>query len=460
MLIKISMKKTFSFLLICLFSFTLFAQQQQTHPTAKYVILISVDGLRPDFYLDASWPTPNMQSLKSKGAYAQGVRGIFPTVTYPSHTTIITGAYPARHGIYDNEMFSNDTGATKVWYRQAKYIKVPTLWDAVKKAGLTSACISWPVSVGAPVDYNFPEDWVDDNQGTQKINAGVKPAGLYEEIEQKVTGKLKYENMNMRYLTIDENLSRIAAYLIKTYKPNFTTLHIVCVDHAEHTYGRAGEGVQKAIASADHAISNILEAVDAAGIKDSTAIIITGDHGFVDTHSAIYPNVWLSRNGLIKKVNGKTEWKAWFAGGDGSGSAFLHLKDKSDIKTLEKVKSILNNLPAPTQRLFRVVEKPELEKVGANPDAVLAIAAAQGIMVRSALEGDDIRPAKGGTHGYFPDFHEIQTGFIANGAGITPGVVIPVMGLEDIAPVIAQLLGLDFTAPDGMLLPGIINIKQ
>jgi hypothetical protein len=157
----------------------------------------------------------------------------------------------------------------------------------------------------------------------------------------------------------------------------------------------------------------------------------------------------------MKKVNGKTEWKAWFSGGNFSGSTFLHLKDKSDTQTLEKVKAIVKNLPPAMQKLFRVVEKPELVKVGANPDAFLALAAVQGIAIGTAMDGDDIRSAKGGTHGYFPDFKEIQTGFVASGAGINQGAVIPIMGLEDIAPVITKLLGISFNAPDGMLLPGI-----
>src|ERR1700709_678443 len=113
------MKKIIGLLFFCSLNLSVFAQQTAT-PLAKYVILVSIDGLRPDFYMDTDWPTPNLQFLKAHGVYAQGVRGIFPTVTYPSHTTIITGAYPAKHGVVDNEIFSADTGATSVWYRQAK----------------------------------------------------------------------------------------------------------------------------------------------------------------------------------------------------------------------------------------------------------------------------------------------------------------------------------------------------
>ncbi|MFY0255198.1 alkaline phosphatase family protein [Chitinophaga sp. 30R24] len=421
---------------------------------SKYVVLISIDGLRPEFYLDPAWPAPNLRFLKNGGAYAEGVRGVFPTLTYPSHTTIITGAMPARHGIYYNTMFS-DFGSTNTWYREEKFIQTPTLWDAVHEVGMTSACVSWPVSVGAPVDYNVPESWENDRNGTVSINPNVAPAGLFEEIQQNATGKLSYSQMNLNNLAIDENLSRMAAYLLKKYKPNFTTLHIVCVDHAEHNTGRNGEEVKKALASADHAVSNILEAIQAAGIADSTTIIITGDHGFSDIHTSIAPNVLLAQHGLIPAGRDKDGWKAMFH--SAGGAAFLHLKNKNDNKTLAKVQAILDSVPAAVKRMYRIVGRKELDSIGADPHAVLAIAAIEGVSISGSATGDLVKPGHGGTHGFFPDFAHIETGFIAYGAGISQGTVIPKMGLEDIAPVITKLLGLPFTAPDGVLLPGILK---
>lgn len=421
---------------------------------SKYVVLISIDGLRPDFYLESSWPTPNLRFMKENGVYAEGVRGVFPTVTYPSHTTIITGAMPAKHGIYYNTIFS-DSGSTNTWFREEKLIKTETLWDAVHQAGLTSACLSWPVSVGAPVDYNVPESWENDRNGTVSINPNVSPAGLFEEIQQQATGKLSYSQMNLNNLAIDENLSRMASYLLKKYKPNFTTVHIVCVDHAEHGTGRSGVEVDKALASADHAVSNILEAVQAAGIADSTTIIVTGDHGFVDINTSFSPNVLLAKNGLLGTGKDGKTWKAMFH--SSGGSAFLHLKDKKDLKTLARVQAIIDSLPASVRKLFRVVDRREMDLIGADPNAALALAAVEGVSMGGSSAGDLVRAGRGGTHGFFPDFKHIQTGFIAYGAGINSGTVVPEMGLEDIAPVISRLLGLSFEAPDGILRPGILK---
>jgi predicted AlkP superfamily pyrophosphatase or phosphodiesterase len=77
--------------------------------------------------------------------------------------------------------------------------------------------------------------------------------------------------------------------------------------------------------------------------------------------------------------------------------------------------------------------------------------------MNGAATGPDMGPSKGGTHGYFPDFSEIRTGFIAYGPSFAPHTIVPEMGLEDIAPLIAKLLNIPFKAHDGVLMPGIIK---
>lgn len=118
-----------------LFFFAVFLPLQLIAQPVKYVVLVSIDGFRPDFYKEQTWPTPNLQYLKNNGIYADGARSVFPSITYPSHTTIMTGALPATHGIHYNERYipGDETGK---WYWEYGLIKTPTLWDAVKKAGL------------------------------------------------------------------------------------------------------------------------------------------------------------------------------------------------------------------------------------------------------------------------------------------------------------------------------------
>ena len=434
---------------------------QVSAQTVRHVVVISIDGFRPDFYLDPSWNAVNLRHMMEEGVYAQGVRSVFPSFTYPSHTTLMTGALPARHGIYYNQPFEPG-GPEGRWYWEYSRIKTPTLWMAARKAGLVTAAISWPVTVGAPIDYNIPETWPwPDGSNLDRLSSSSKyatPAGLFEELQQNATGKLAPDDYNLNYLSMDENVARMGAWLIRAYKPGLLALHMACVDHNEHEHGREGEEVKLAVAGADRAVRTILEAIEKAGIKDSTAVIVLGDHGFSDIHTQLQPNVWLKDNGFVIPTKGKPAgWKALF--NTTGGSAFLHLKDPADSATLQKVRSLLAALPGAKKKLFRVVERQELEKIGADPDAALALAAVKGICFGAGDKGPDIKAASGGTHGYFPDFLEIQTGFIGMGPGFKKGVVIPVMGVEDVAPIIARLLNIPFDAPDGVLYPGILSVR-
>ena len=446
------MRKSTLLLLVacCLF------QWLQAQP-AKHVILISIDGFRPEFYKDPSWSMVNIGLMKNEGVYSDGVRGVFPTVTYPSHTTMVTGVMPLKHGIYYNTPFE-PSGATGRWYWEYDSIKTPTLWSVLRSQQMKTACVGWPVTVGAPIDYNLPEIWAWPNGGDhQRLEATSRhayPAGLFEEVQQNATGKLEGNDFNLDYLSGDENSARIAGYLIRKYKPAFLAVHLANVDHFEHEEGRDGDKVRQAVASVDRAVKTILESLQKAGIKDSTAVIVTGDHGFVDIHTSISPNIWLAKAGLITDP-AKGNWRAQFH--TAGGSAFLHLKNSNDEQALAIVKKILDTIPQAQKKLFRIVDRKELDLIGADPRASMALAPIQGITFSASQKGDILKPVKGGTHGFFPDCKEIQTGFVGYGAGFKKGAILPLMGLEDIAPLIAHLLGVSLPSAEGVLYPGILQ---
>lgn len=430
---------------------TLSAAAQQ----AGHVVLITIDGFRPDFYQEASWGTNNLRMMKDSGVAAEGVNCVFPSVTYPDHTTIITGVMPAKHGIYYNAPFEDGKASGK-WYFYYNAIKVPTLYDAVHAAGKKSANIIWPVSVGAPVDYNVADIWpLGKKTNKIEVTAAETTPGLWEELETYATGKMSDDDFSMvrDEMLMDENIARMGAYLITRYKPAFTTLHLPCTDHYEHREGRDGLLVRKAVAGADRAIGTIFEALIRAGIQDSTVVIVTGDHGFVNISQTFSPNILLKEAGLITDID-SGNWKARFHAS--GGSAFLHLKDKKDKQSLEKVKEILAKLPADQQQMFKVLDRKQLDAIGADPNAVLALAATPGVTIGGAVKGALVKEAKGGTHGYYPDFKDIQTGFVAYGPGIAKGKIVKEMSLTDIAPLVAKLLGIKFDS-DGHIPAGILK---
>lgn len=444
----------------CLISFT----HSIAQTPVKHVILISIDGFRPEMYQDKSWPTPNLQWLMKRGTYAKHLKSVFPAYTHPSHAAMETGALPARSGIAYNQP-KNSTGEWN-WYYDS--IKAPTIWGALKDAGLTTAAIMWPNTVGGPITYNISEIWDKDVPGDRAtpVRQHATPKGIYEELELNATGKLDSTNMNDEYFIMDENTGRMAGYIFKKYKPNFMAMHFACVDGMEHEYGREADSVRMAVAANDRAIGDVLLAIEQSGLKNSTAIIIVGDHGFATINQAFRPNV------LLKDIDAK-----FMAAG---GSAFLYRKAGSTTSDAALVKAVtekLNTLPKEKRKLFRIIDKKELDKMGADSAALIALSAEPGLIFSGAIKPAQIvnhgpgtliqqntmegifYPVSGGHHGYDPNNPQMYTGFIAVGTGIKKGGVIPELCETDISPLIARLLGIEFKAPDGKLIPGILNAE-
>lgn len=444
-------------LLFCLASGVLpVGAQSPWQERPEHVVLVSVDGLRPEFYLEPHWPAPTMQQMAQEGAHAEAVRGVFPTVTYPSHTTLVTGALPQRHGVFYNRPFEPE-GQTGRWYWEEARIQVPTLWDAVRAKGMESAAISWPVTVGAPIDRVVPEVWALDPRTPrlQPMEKATAPPGLWQELEREATGALTLRTFSADYMSRDDQTGAAAAYLLETKKPALLALHLIASDHFQHESGRTSLKARRAVGAADRAISAVVEAAERAGILEATAFIVTGDHGFVDVHTRLAPNVWLVEAGLMEESPDRGDWRATFH--PSGGSAFLHLRNPEDEAVVQQVRGLLAKLPRRLQKLFRVVERPELDAIGADPAAPLALAATPGVVFSGQGGGPVLTPARGGQHGYFPDFPQIHTGFVGWGAGFRPGAVAQRLGLEDIAPMIAELLDLDLEAPDGTCPWGLLT---
>ncbi|MGB0054256.1 MAG: alkaline phosphatase family protein, partial [Terracidiphilus sp.] len=124
------------------FWFTLSLAGAAAH--AAPVLMISIDGLKPEYVTHADehgMKIPYLRTLLRDGAYAEGVVGIWPTITYPSHTTLMTGVWPAEHGILNNQEFDPEQHFGGAWNWYAAQIRAPTLWDAAHRAGLLTASV-------------------------------------------------------------------------------------------------------------------------------------------------------------------------------------------------------------------------------------------------------------------------------------------------------------------------------
>ena len=424
---------------------------------AEHVVMVSIDALRPEFYFDESWPAPTLQQLAFEGVRADAVRSVFPSLTYPAHTTLVTGALPAAHGIVHNRPFLAE-GRTEAWAWEASRIRVPTLWEAVRAAGGTTASVGWPVTAGAAIDWNLPDVWPEEYVQAEfiaPVRAATTPAGLFEELEREATGRLRGENFGLGWLTREDRVGDIAAYLFERHRPTLLLMHLIGTDHMQHERGRNNPMTRRAVGAADRALGQVLETVERLGMRDRVAFVVVGDHGSINRHTQLRPNVWLVDAGMMEDRVDRGDWRAAFHA-DG-GSAFLRLRKRGDEAAADDARRVLDALPPALRRLFRVVERPELDALGADPDAAFALAAVPGVELSDLPTPPDVWAVHGATHGYPPDEPQMHTGFVGAGPGFRPGANAPLLPLECVAPLVAALLGIHFHAPHGIAFPGLLS---
>jgi hypothetical protein len=227
-----------------------------------------------------------------------------------------------------------------------------------------------------------------------------------------------------------------------------------------HRLGRDNPRARRAVAAADRALARIVETVERLELIDRTTFVVTGDHGSVDVHTALLSNVWLCDAGLAPAHGTADTWRTYFHAS--GGSAFLRVQSSAPNdgrEPVSEIRAMLAALPHGVRTMFQIVERSELDGLGADPEAAFALAANAGVVFSPDRQGPPVQAAHGAGHGYHPAMDDMMTGFVASGAGVRGGAVVPLLPLEHIAPFVAAILGLDFPDVDGTLLPGLLSTK-
>jgi len=446
------------FFLLLFFSVASFfaqASRGQEKTPSPLLVLISVDGLRPDYVTAADahgCEIPNLRRFLKEGTYAEGVQGVVPTVTYPSHTTLITGVWPAKHGILANGTFDPLRKSQEGWYWYAEDIRVPTLWDAAAQAGRTTASIQWPVTVGARINWNIPEFWRASTPEDAKLLRAVSTTGLLAEAQAELG---EYRGGTDTSIEGDDVRGRYAQWILEKKHPALLTLHLTALDHIEHETGPFSAEAVAVLERLDTLIGNLREVAERLA-PGRAFIAVVSDHGFVRTDAQLnlFPAFRDAKLFTVDEKGKVADWKAmpWVTG----GSAAIVLKDPKDASTLAQVRELLAKLANnPANGIDRVLEAGELHERGGFPTASFFVSLKPGWRTGSTLEGPVLSKVKpGGTHGELPDLPDLRASFFVVGPGVPAGRSLGLMDMRDIAPTLAFLAGLHLTTADGKnLLP-------
>jgi predicted AlkP superfamily pyrophosphatase or phosphodiesterase len=422
--------------------------------TAPLLVVISVDGLRPDYITKADQhgaKVPNLRRFLTEGTYADGVTGVLPTVTYPSHTTLVTGVWPAKHGIWANTTFDPLQRNYQGWYWYAEDIRVPTLWDAAAAAGRTTASVQWPVTAGAKVTWNIPEFWRAGTPEDAKLLRLLATPGLLA--EGKAAIGEEYRGGIDTSAEADEVRGKFAVWILENKRPGLLTVHLSSLDHIEHETQPFSPQAIAVLEKLDDVIGKIREEAERRAPR-SAFVAVVSDHGFAnyDQQLNLFPAFREARLFTADEKGAITDWRAmpWVTG----GSAAIVLKDPNDQTTLGEVRALLAKLAGdPADGIDRVLQAEELHNQGGYPNASFFVSLKPGWRTGTSLSGPVVSKTKpGGTHGELPDVPDVRASFFLVGPGVTAGKDLGVIDMRDVAPTLAKEAGLSLPSADGKAL--------
>jgi len=417
------------------------------------LVVISVDGLRPDYITAADQheaKVPELRRFLKEGTYADGVTGVVPTVTYPSHTTLMTGVWPARHGILANTVFDPLGKNYQGWYWYAEDIRVPTLWDAAAAAGRTTASIQWPVTVGAKITWDIPEYWRAGTPDDAKLLRAVTTPGLLAEGKVAIG---EYRGGIDTSAEADEVRGKYAVWILQSKHPGLLTLHLTALDHMEHEAQPFSPEAIAVLERLDAVIGKIRKAAEQLAPARAFVAVVS-DHGFVnyDQQLNLFPAFREAKLVSTDEKGNVTDWRAmpWVTG----GSAAIVLKDPKDEATLGEVRTLLAKLAHdPANGIDRVLEAEELHTRGGYPNASFFVSLKPGWRTASSMTGPVISKGKpGGTHGELPDLPDLRAAFFLVGPGVPAGKDLGLIDMRDVAPTLAKEAGLSLPSADGKAL--------
>jgi predicted AlkP superfamily phosphohydrolase/phosphomutase len=414
-------------------------------PSGAPVILISIDGLKPDYIVEADrngLKIPAFRRLIAEGTYAKAVTGVLPTVTYPSHTTMVTGVSPATHGILYNSPFDPLHRNQDGWMWYAEDVKAPTLWDAANRAGFVSSSIDWPVTVGASITYNIAQYWRATNEDDHKLLRALSTPGLLDEGEKAVG---RYPAGYIYTVESDTRRSEFAAWLIAAKRPRFHTSYFSVLDEVQHDRGPAAPEVFSTLEAIDGMIDRVWKA--ALSADPATIVCVVSDHGFAAYDKTVSVNIALRRAGLID-VDSEGRIRNWRAMTWGNA---VMLKDRGDAEALSAARSVLDGLVADASSgVFRYFDNAEARTEGGFPDAAFVVGVKPGFSISARVAGALVEAhAPAGTHGLLRQLHEMDSAFFATGSGVPKGRVLDRIEMRDIAPTLAGLAGVSLPKAEG-----------
>lgn len=439
-------------LTLCVVALLALFQTPHAHAAAdRFVVMISIDGFGWEWY----WKAPDVRIPTLRALAAQGAVGpmevAFPSVTWVSHTSLMTGAFPREHGVSGNSLLNRRTGVIENVigdnvFNKDDLVKIDTIYDLAKKQrGLKTAAISWPITRGSKsLDFIIAESY---DQPTYVKT--TKPEGFLETLKKNGIHSDRFGPWSALEVSEREDwlTAEAANYLIRTENPQLLMVHFLVTDSYSHLYGAGSPEGKWAHEYVDDRIKSIIDTLKAEGIYEKTDLFIVSDHGWSNITKAIKPNVVLKTLGLLKvdRHENITSKDAYVVMNHGAAHVYILNRERR-----AEIAQLLKTQFASLEGIKAVYDEAEFGTLGlASPRgdpymADLILEAKDGYYIVN--EHDGISPLGKvtyvGTHGHDPAEPWMKGTLILAGPSFKKGVQLSDVTIRDITPTIARILQL------------------
>jgi predicted AlkP superfamily pyrophosphatase or phosphodiesterase len=429
-----------------------FAQANRRH-----VVIITLDGFGAWALDDPYLPVPTLRKLAAGGAFARTMRPVNPSVTWPNHTSIVSGVTPARHGVLFNGLLLREPGVPpriEPWRDRNEMVRVKTLYDEAYARGLTTAQVDWVAIQNAPtITWAFHER----PEPTSVIAKELVKAGT---ISQADLESFATRNIVWR----DEIWTAAAEHIIRQHRPNLLMFHLLNLDSTQHRYGPRTPAAMTTMAHLDTQVARIVGAVESSKLAPETTYFVVSDHGFKAVKKQIRPNAALAAAGLLTVQDEKiTRAQAYVVPEGGSALVYVTVADPTGEilartrKALAGLEGIADVIEPAQYARYGLPTPEENNQMGAlfltaKDDYAFVATAAEPVVV-PATEGNL------GAHGYVSTDPDLGALFIASGAGVKAGVRLDAIDNLDIAPTAAHLLGIELANVQGRVIKELLAAR-
>lgn len=432
----------------------------------KHLIVVSIDALVFED-LEYARTLPAFSEIMRDAAIIERVKTIYPSLTHPVHATLLTGAPAGVHGIVNNYIHNSSNTASCEWYNRLSDIKCDTLLHAAKRAGLTTAVCTWPLTCGGGdvIDYLVPGMMNYYFDGREDILSAYREMGASESVMPIIKeGIRRFGHLDI-HPSVDEYQFFCATEIFKRYRPNLMLMHPGHVDHMRHVSGVFSDAVRESVRLTDEWLSRLISAVKETGLWEDTDIVLLSDHGQINITRAISPNVYFAREGLIS-TDGEgrvTSYRAFCKSAGASAQVYLSHPDDGELyeRVYRLLKWICDEGVYGISQVFTKDEAREQFSLYGDFSFVLegdGYTSFGEWALPPAVRGYDITDFRYGraTHGHLPTLGPQPT-FIGRGPSFKSGVTLACGDILNHAPTLAKALGIELYDAVGTTVEKILN---